>query len=119
MEESAPARPPDNYFQARDTYDTALFYGDLTLTVYACSVFRYLLENVMYRPQNPKDYGYVNRPALGENLVAKVTCMSPTSAGRALRELESKRMIRRWHRPRTTGGRVPSDIQVIWLTEGL
>jgi hypothetical protein len=111
--------PPDSFFKARDLYDTALYYGDLRLTAHACSVFRYLLENVMYRPQEPKDYGFVSRPALGEHMIAKVTSMSPVSVGRALRELEGKGMLKRRHRPKATGGRATSDIQVVWLTEGV
>lgn len=110
---------PDSFFKARNAYDTALFYGDLNLTANACAVFRYLLENVMYRPKEEADYGYVARAALGENVISKVTCMSGISVRRAIKDLEDRKMLRRVQRPRLKGGRHPDDIQVIWLTEGI
>lgn len=119
--EDLPIRAPDSFFKAQEVFDTALYHGDLRLTPAECSVFRYLLINVWYRPSSLKDYGLVNRKAVeeGEKDIARMVCLGRSATGTALRGLESKGMIRRINRPQVTGGRKASDIRVTWLTEGV
>lgn len=109
---------PDSFFKARDLFDTALYYGRLNLTLVETSVFRYLLENVMYKTPNPDRYGYVISAALGVDTVARMSGAKPTATKSALRSLETKGLIKRASKPQATGGRAPSDIHVIWLSEG-
>jgi DNA-binding MarR family transcriptional regulator len=96
LDETFLTRPPDSFFKARDLYDTALYYGDLRLTLPEGAVFRYLLENVMYRPRDQARYGYVAEAALGTRMIAQVTCMGTTTTSTALRRLEARRMIRKY-----------------------
>lgn len=111
-------RPPDSFFKARDLYDAALYYGELNLTAIEQAVFRYLLENTMYRPRGAGQYGYVTGAALGVESIAKMNCMSVDSAKRGLRSLERRGMVKRHNNHRITGGRGASDIEIIWLSEG-
>lgn len=118
--EASSTRPPENFFVARDIYDTALYYGRLNLSLTEGVMFRVLLENVMYRPKkDTKPYGYVSESALGVDTLARVCCMSYSTAKAALSSLERAGMIRRERRPKTTGGSSNSEIIVTWLTEGL
>jgi hypothetical protein len=121
MEELPDSRRPDSFFRAQETFDTALYHGDLHLTAAECSVFRYLLINVWYRPANDADYGLVNRRAIedGEKDIARMVCLGRSACGNALRGLEAKGMIQRAVRPQLAGGRKSSDIRVIWLAEGV
>jgi hypothetical protein len=121
MDDLADSRRPDSFFKAQETFDTALYHGDLHLTAAECSVFRYLLINVWYRPANEADYGLVNRKAVeeGEKDIARMVCLGRSATGSALRGLEAKGMIRRTGRPQMSGGRKSSDIKVIWLAEGV
>jgi len=104
-----------NSNQARDALDAALDAGELDLSGPECSIFRYLIDHVWFKHQDPAKLGFVTKHAIGNKVIARRTSVNEKTVKRAIPELDRKGLIVRYEgESMPTGGRLPDDIRVDW-----
>jgi DNA-binding MarR family transcriptional regulator len=104
-----------NFFEARDALDRLITTDDeidvTGSTAHSLAIFRYLLSHTFFKGDA---YGWVREDRCGVKTLVKMTGYSLNTVKRALVELEKAGLIRRYARPRASGGRWPDEIYITW-----
>jgi hypothetical protein len=122
-------RPFKSIIEARDALDAEILTGNLQLSAIKVAILRVLIEHTLYKPNAPKDYGFVvttlpgllggDRIPLGIETIAKLTGYKPRAVKTALADLQDMKLIRRLPRPNWYGGRSVDRIRLDWaMLEG-
>ena len=99
-----------SYFQARDEIQRVFLAGS-DMPGPTRAVFRYLLDSAFYTGQA---YGWVRHSSCGVTTIAKITGFSEKTVRVAMTMLENNGLIRRYPRPKSSGGRLPDEIKIEW-----
>ena len=100
------------YFQARDELDRAILDGiDVAGSGPAIAIFRLLLSHTFFKGDA---YGWVRADRCGIDVIAKLTGYCERTVKDHLKELARVGLIKRYTRPRATGGRYPDNIFISW-----
>lgn len=104
-----------SFFEARDAVDAEILAGKLELSGPQNAVLRFLLEHALYKPEDPRDYGFVIESVLGVPAVCKLTGLKQTAVKEAVKALRDTGLIKTFKRPVMAGGRKPDRIRVDWM----
>jgi hypothetical protein len=122
-------RPFKTLIEARDALTAEILAGKLELSATQSAVLRVLTENTLYKPKDPKDYGFVvttvpdplggDRIPLGVETIARLTGYKERAIKTALADLQDMKLVRRLPRPNWYGGRSVDRIRLDWaMPEG-
>ena len=99
------------YHDAKNELDRQIDEDDLSLTGPSAALFRYLLSHTFYKGDS---YGWVRDDRSSVDTLAKQTGYGIRTVKDHLQSLQCIGMIKRYKRPKATGGRWPDRIFISW-----
>lgn len=99
------------YHGAKNELDRLIIEGDIYLVGPSAAIFRFLLSHMFYTGDS---YGWVRDDRSSVDIIAKLTGYGIRTVKDHLQSLQRIDMIKRYKRPKLTGGRWPDRIFICW-----
>lgn len=99
------------YHHAKDELDRQILEDEIGLSAPSAAIFRFLLSHMFYKGDS---YGWVRDDRSSVDTIAKLTGYGVRTVKEHLPSLERIGLIRRYKRPKATGGRWPDRIFIRW-----